>query len=46
MLNLFPAAFPGLSLASLDQIMAYAESAKHTEAAKVLRHGSKNQLPE
>jgi hypothetical protein len=36
-LNLFPAAIPGFAHQSLYQIMAYAESAKHREAAKVLR---------
>ena len=36
-LNLFPLAIPGLAIESVRQIMAFADSAKHGEAAKVLR---------
>jgi hypothetical protein len=36
-LNLFPAAIPGLPLESIRQIMAYADSRKHVEAAKSVR---------
>jgi hypothetical protein len=35
MLNLFPAAIPGLAHESVRQIMAFAESRKRAEAAKV-----------
>lgn len=36
-LNLFPHAAPGLSIQAVKQIMAFADSAKHAEAAEVLR---------
>jgi hypothetical protein len=42
-LNLFPAAIPGLAHQSLYQIMAFAESAKHREAAKICAHLDKSQ---
>lgn len=45
-LNLFPAAIPGFAVGSVRQIMAYADSVKHGEAAKILRHSSENQVPE
>jgi hypothetical protein len=37
-LNMFAAAVPGFALTSLRQIMAYADSAKHAEVAKLLRN--------
>jgi hypothetical protein len=37
-LNMFAAAVPGVALTSLRQIMAYADSAKHAEVAKLLRN--------
>jgi hypothetical protein len=45
-LNLLPAATPGLALETLRQIMAYADFAKHTEAARVVRRSNESQLPE
>jgi hypothetical protein len=35
-LNLFPHAIPGLSLANLHSVMAHAESGKHLEVARLL----------
>jgi hypothetical protein len=35
-LNLYPHAIPGLSLASLHSLMAYADSSKHLEVVKLL----------
>jgi hypothetical protein len=44
-LNLFPAATPGLALETLRQIMIYAETAKHIEAAKVVHRSNEKRVP-
>ena len=45
LINLFAAATPGLALQTMHQIMNFAESTKHAEAAKVLRCSIENELP-
>jgi hypothetical protein len=45
-LNLFPAATPGLALETLRQIMIYAETAKHIEAAKVVHRSNEKRVPQ
>jgi hypothetical protein len=45
-LNLFAAATPGLALETVHQIMNYAESTKHAEAAKIMRRSIENESPE
>ena len=46
LLNLFAAATPGLALQTVRQIMNFAESTKHAEAAKVLRRLAEDTVPQ
>ena len=46
LLNLFAAATPGLALQTVHQIMNFAESVKHAEAAKVLLRLTEGEVSE
>ena len=46
LLNLFAAATPGLALQTVHQIMNFAESTKHAEAAKVLLRLTEGEVSE